>query len=170
MNNKQIIVAFSTLFFLSANIPAQTGGSFTITQSVIAAGGENSTGGVFSLDGTAGQTVAGNAVGNSPFAVTSGFWSFTSAAPTAANVSISGRVMTAGGSGVRNAAVTLIGPNGTIRSTQTGAFGFFKFENVEVGGTYFISVSGKRYAFNQPTIVRTVQEDVSDLEFVANDQ
>ena len=169
MKNKQIIFAFSTLIFLTANISAQTGGTFAITQSVIAGGGgQNSSGGTFAVDGTTGQAVAGNAVGNAPFVVTSGFWNFTVMAPTAANVGISGRVITANGSGIRNVIVILTNPNGTLRSTQTGTFGYFKFEDVEVGGTYIISVSSKRYTFGQPTIVRSVQEEIADLEFVAN--
>jgi Carboxypeptidase regulatory-like domain len=170
MKNKRIIIAFLSLIFLTANIPAQTGGTFAITQSVVAGGGQNSSGGTFSLDGTTGQSVAGNAISNAPFAVTSGFWNFTATAPTAANVNIGGRVITANGSGIRNVVVILNAPNGSIRFAQTGTFGNFKFEDVEVGGTYVISVSSKRYTFAQPTIVRSVQEEIADLEFVANDQ
>jgi Carboxypeptidase regulatory-like domain len=169
---KSNFLIFSALLILiSSNVFGQTGGTFAITQSVIAAGGgQNSSGGVFSVDGTTGQTIAGNALRNSPFAVTSGFWNFTATAPTAANVGIGGQVKTANGNGIRNVIVMLTNPNGTIRSTQTGTFGYFKFENVEVGGTYVISVSAKRYGFTQPTIVRSVQEEISDLEFIANDQ
>jgi hypothetical protein len=171
MKNQQIISAFATLFFLSANIAAQTGGTFAITQSVVASGGgQNSTGGAFSLDGTTGQAAAGNAIGNAPFAVTSGFWNFTAMAPTAANVGIGGRVITANGGGIRNVVVILTNPNGTIRTTQTGTFGYFKFEDVEVGGTYAISVYSKRYGFGQPTRILSVQEEIADLEFVANDR
>ncbi len=158
------------LILISSNVFGQTGGSFAITQSVIASGGEqNSMRGAFSLDGTTGQSVAGNAIGNSPFAVTSGFWNFTTVAPTAANVNIGGRVITANGNGIRNVVVILTNPNGTIRSTQTGTFGDFKFENIEVGNIYIISVSARRYGFGQPTIVRSVQEEITDLEFIAND-
>jgi hypothetical protein len=159
MKSQQIISAFATLFFLSANIAAQTGGTFAITQSVVASGGgQNSTGGAFSLDGTTGQAAAGNAIGNAPFAVTSGFWNFTAMAPTA------------NGGGIRNVVVILTNPNGTIRTTQTGTFGYFKFEDVEVGGTYAISVYSKRYGFGQPTRILSVQEEIADLEFVANDR
>jgi Carboxypeptidase regulatory-like domain len=163
---------FSALLILtSTNAFGQTGGSFAITQAVIASGGgQNSTGGNFALDGTAGQPVAGNAISNAPFAMTSGFWNFTATAPTAANVGISGRVITANGNGIRNVVVILTEPNGTIRSIQTGTFGYFKFENVEIGGTYIISVYSKRYGFGQPTRILSVQEEIADLEFIANDQ
>lgn len=170
MKNKLILIVCVTLIFLTANAFGQSGGNFVVTQSVIASGGgQNSAGGAFSVDGTIGQPLAGNAVSNSPFAVTSGFWNFT-LAPTAANVGISGQVRTANGNGIRNVIVMLVPPSGIIRVTQTGSFGYFKFENIEVGGTYIISVSAKRYAFGQPTVIRTVQEDITDLEFVANDQ
>ncbi|MGQ0541596.1 MAG: hypothetical protein ACT4O9_07080, partial [Blastocatellia bacterium] len=38
---------------------AQTGGTFTITKSVIAGGGGRTAGGAFTVDGTIGQSVAG---------------------------------------------------------------------------------------------------------------
>ncbi len=158
------------LLLISVNVFGQAGGNFAITQSAIASGGQNSAGGAFSLDGTIGQSVAGNALSGNPFAVTSGFWNFTVAAPTAANVNVGGRVITANGSGIRNVIVILTAPNGTIRSTQTATFGYFNFENVEVGGTYIVSVSSRRYGFGQPTIIRSVQEEIADLEFVANVQ
>ncbi|MDQ3132915.1 MAG: carboxypeptidase regulatory-like domain-containing protein [Acidobacteriota bacterium] len=77
-------VAAYLILFLSILVPAQTGGNFTITESVIAGGGgQTSTGGTFSLDGTIGQPAAGGALEGSPFAVTSGFWNFAAAAPPA---------------------------------------------------------------------------------------
>lgn len=170
MKTRRIIFAF-TLIFLTANAYGQTGGSFAITQSVIASGGgQTSSGDAFSLDGTIGQPFAVDTIENPPFAVSSGFWNFTVAAPTAANASLSGQVRTASGSGIRNVIVRLTNQYGTIRTVQTGSFGYFKFENVEVGGIYIISVSARRYTFSQPNIVRAVQEDITDLEFVADDR
>jgi hypothetical protein len=69
-------------FFLSlclcvsaVNLPAQSGGTYEIRQSVIASGGgQDSSGGAFSVDGTAGQSVAGGPSSGGTFAVTSGFW------------------------------------------------------------------------------------------------
>ena len=75
MKLRKIIIIFSTIIFMTANISAQTGGDFTITQSVIAAGGgQQSAGGTFSLDGTSGQSLAGTPVSNGNFSVASGFW------------------------------------------------------------------------------------------------
>ncbi|HNG34733.1 MAG TPA: putative Ig domain-containing protein, partial [Blastocatellia bacterium] len=53
--------------------PAQAGGSFNITQSVVAGGGERSTGGSFDQTGTAGQSALGEASGGA-FSVSGGFW------------------------------------------------------------------------------------------------
>ncbi|MGQ0542053.1 MAG: hypothetical protein ACT4O9_09425, partial [Blastocatellia bacterium] len=44
---------------LTLIVSAQTGGTFTITKSVIAGGGGRTAGGAFTVDGTIGQSVAG---------------------------------------------------------------------------------------------------------------
>lgn len=170
MNLSKSIKLFAFVLIFASIAQAQTGGDFTITQSVVAGGGgQNSAGGTFSVDGTIGQTLAGNAIGSTPFSLTSGFWNFTAMAPTAANVNLGGQVRTANGNGIRNVIVMLTAPNGTIRTIQTGSFGYFKFENIEIG-TYVISVSARRYAFDQPIQICSVLEEITDLEFVANDQ
>lgn len=82
MKNKRIISAFSALIFLTAHVFGQTGGNFAIEKSVVAGGGgQNAAGGNFALDGTIGQSAAGNALNNAPFTVTSGFWNFSPLAP-----------------------------------------------------------------------------------------
>jgi hypothetical protein len=169
MKNQQIITAFSILMLLTANISAQSGGTFAITQSVIATGGQQSSSGIFAVDGTIGQSIAGESSANGGFDVRGGFWQIPAFAPTASMVSIGGRVRTAQGSGIRNVIVTLTEPNGAIRTAQTGSFGYFRFDGVAVGATYLIGVSAKRYAFAQPTIVRSVQDEIADLDFVADD-
>ncbi len=52
-------------------------------------------------------------------------------APTAANVQIGGRVMTANGRGIRNVLVTLTNANGTSRTVITGNFGYYRFAEIE---------------------------------------
>ncbi|MEP6902889.1 MAG: hypothetical protein ABJA66_14140 [Actinomycetota bacterium] len=69
MKNEKITIVFLALLLLAASVSAQTGGTFTITESVVASGGgQNATSGTFSLDGSIGQAVAGNAASGSPFA------------------------------------------------------------------------------------------------------
>ena len=170
MNNKLLIFSVILILF-GGNAFAQSGGTFAITQSAIASGGgQNSAGGAFSLDGTIGQSLAGNALSGNPFAVTSGFWNFTPAAPSAANVNVGGRIITANGNGIRNVSVILTAPDGTRRSAFSANFGYYRFENVPVGETYIISVAAKKYTFSQPSVIYSVFEEVADLDFIADSQ
>jgi hypothetical protein len=85
-------------------------------------------------------------------------------APTAANVTVSGRVF-AEGMGLRNAIVTITGPTGVLRSARTNSFGYYRFD-VEVGRTYVISVGAKQYQFTPRTI--SVTDELADIDFIAN--
>jgi hypothetical protein len=164
--SEQILLAIT--LFATANTFAQSGGDFTITQSVIAAGGsQQMMGGLFSLDGTTGQTVAGNAIGGVSFAITSGFWNFTPTAPTAATVGVGGRIVTAYGAGIRNSAIRLTAQDGSEKTTYTGSFGYYRFDAVRAGETYVLSVSAKRFTFAQPTVVIGVFDEMTGLDFTA---
>jgi Tol biopolymer transport system component/uncharacterized protein YkvS len=88
-------------------------------------------------------------------------------ATTAANVSVGGRVTTANGMGIRNVRVTLTDANGATRTAITNGFGFYRFDEVEVGQTYFVSVRSKRYQFSNPTQVISVSDEITDLTFTA---
>lgn len=154
----------STTFILISSVAvfAQSGGVYEITQSVTGSGGGNASGGSFSLDGTAGQSVADNSA-QTPFVVRSGFWqSFAPA--TAANVSISGRVRTSDGRGLSNAVVSLTDARGNSVSVRTGSFGAYRFDGIEAGQTVIVMVISRRFQF-QPQIV-TVNESLTDVDFV----
>jgi hypothetical protein len=84
-------------------------------------------------------------------------------APTAASVSISGRVFGGNGRGLRNAYVILTDDQGTSRTVQTSAFGYYHFEEVEVGRTYILTVQSKRYEFEPQVIF--VTEELTELNF-----
>ncbi len=88
-------------------------------------------------------------------------------APLAANVSVSGRVSTANGNGLRNAIVNLTDSNGNSRSVRTGSFGYYSFDDVEVGATYTVNVAAKRFTFAIPTQVITVKDSIADVDFTA---
>lgn len=166
---KTVCLSVATLFYCLSPAAAQTGGDFAITQSVIASGGgQSSTGGNFAVGGTIGQSTAGKNLTGGNFAVNGGFWAANSLAPTAAQVSVSGRVRTANGNGIRNVYVTLTNLNNAVQTSFTGSFGYYRFENVTVGETYIITVYSKRFTFSQPTIVRTIFEEIADLDFVAD--
>ncbi len=75
------LTRIAVIFLLSAVVSAQSGGTFLIEKSVIAGGGGTSTGGIFGLDGTIGQNVAGTSSSGGVFRVDSGFWA-SAAAPS----------------------------------------------------------------------------------------
>lgn len=89
------------------------------------------------------------------------------AAPTAANVNLSGHVVTSGGSGIRGVRLTLTDINGVERHAYTNAFGYFWFDEVRAGETYVISAYGRKRIFQQSSITVSVTDDIEDLEFIA---
>ncbi len=82
-----------------------------------------------------------------------------------ANVSISGRITTPDGFGVRNAVVTLTDSSGNKRSTRTGTFGHYSFSNVQTGTGYTMSVAAKALTFTPQTF--DVTDHITGLNFVA---
>ncbi len=140
---------------------AQSGGNFEMTKSVIAGGGGASSGGDFRIDGTIGQSLAGTTSSGGGFQLTSGFWGGT-AAPSS-NISVSGRVTTPTGIGLRNAIVTLIDGSGVRRIATTSSFGLYTFDLVATGQNYTLTVASKRYRF-APIFVN-VQGSLSNVNF-----
>ena len=143
---------------------AQSGGDFAITQAVIAAGGTQSAGGDFALDSTIGQPDAGGPIRAGNFAVTSGFWVFTPLAPTAALVSISGRVATPTGQAINNAVLFLQTQEGEIRVARSSSFGYYMFEDIVVGQSVFITVEHKQFTFEPRAVM--VSDSITDLDFI----
>ena len=87
----------------------------------------------------------------------------TSFVPTAAVVTISGRVMVPQDLGLTNAIVTLTDSHGVTRTSVTGKFGNFAFRELAAGETYILSVSSKRYTYAPQIISPT--EDLTDIIF-----
>ena len=92
-------------------------------------------------------------------------WTVGILSPTAAGVSVSGRVMTASGQGLRNAIVTISDQAGHTRSAITSSFGYYSFTDVEVGQSYTVSVSSKRFTF--ATRLINLNDAVDGLDFTA---
>ncbi|MBS1795355.1 MAG: hypothetical protein JSS81_15975 [Acidobacteria bacterium] len=88
--------------------------------------------------------------------------------PTAAGVSVEGRVLTAKG-GVANVVVTLTDPRGGVRTARTNSFGFYRFGELTVGETYVIAAFSKRFSFAEPARVLTLKDSLADVDFVANE-
>ncbi|MBV6495985.1 MAG: hypothetical protein DCC44_09955 [Acidobacteria bacterium] len=83
--------------------------------------------------------------------------------PTAAPVSIGGRVLAPNGAGLRNAVVLLTLASGDTLRTISSSFGYFRFDNIEAGQTVVVSVASKRFQF-APQVV-SAGEDITDLSF-----
>lgn len=86
-------------------------------------------------------------------------------APSAALVSVSGRILTSDGIGLRNARVVLTEGSGNTQTVLTGSFGYFRFEEVTAGETIVISVISKRFQF-QPEVI-FINENIEDLILTA---
>ena len=164
--------SIALIFFAiaAATCLGQTGSGYVISQSVTANGGlTQSRGGAFSVAGTIGQSVAGQPANATGYDIYAGFWTPpTILAPTAALVTAAGRVQTADGRGIRNALVTLVNAGGIRQTAVTGAFGYFRFDGVEAGLTYVISVSTKQYVFAQPSQIVAIQDSADEIIFVAD--
>lgn len=62
-------------------------------------------------------------------------------------VTLSGKVTTPNGRGLRNAVVRLTDPLGVVRTVNTSSFGLYHFDDVTPAESYTITVSSKRYRF-----------------------
>ncbi len=87
------------------------------------------------------------------------------AAPTAANVSVSGRVTTKKGTAIRGAMVSLVASDGSERTTYTNSFGYFKIDEVTVGQTYIASVTRPKMSFEPSSTAVSVLDKIDDLHF-----
>ena len=88
--------------------------------------------------------------------------------PTAANVSVGGRVSTDEGAGISRVSVTLTNSAGVSRSVTTNTFGYYNFTDVLSGDTYIIAVNNKKYLFSDSPRVVNVQNDLADIDFRAS--
>lgn len=84
--------------------------------------------------------------------------------PTAAAVTIGGRVLTSYGRGVAKARVSLTNSTGETFTTMTNSFGYYRFADVDSGQPVVITVSSKQYKY-APKVVN-VGEDLSGLDFM----
>lgn len=161
---KQIFVVVS----LTTAVMAQSGGQFAVTESVIASGGGNSTTGQYSTSGTTGQPVAGGSLSSAQYSVSSGFWK-PAFAPSAALASISGRVSSPSGVGIKSVILSIQdASSGFVLTTITGPFGFYRFDGLEVGRSYVITLTSKRFTFTSSPMLITLDDEISGLDWVAN--
>jgi glycosidase len=86
---------------------------------------------------------------------------------TAANVSVSGKVLTAKGQGLANVRVSITDNSGNSRTATTNSFGIYLFNEVASGQNYIISATHRKYRFEIPTQVLQINENVTDVNFTA---
>ena len=94
-----------------------------------------------------------------------GGWGLDFLGPSAANVTVGGRIQNSQGRGVYNAKVEITDENGAVRATRTNSFGFYQFDEVLAGQTYVFNVRHKTYQFD--TQVITVLDELQNIDFIA---
>ena len=173
MKNKTLAILVITLASaLVAKAQVAQGGNYRLEQSVIASGGGSSADAVnnlYSVSGTAGQPSAGSSSSGGIYTQQSGFWNADTPRPTAAAVMIGGRVVKGDETGISGVIVTLTG--GTIttpRIVRTNSFGNFRFDEVESGQIYIITVQHKKYGFGQNSQVFSLTDNLTDVIFRAD--
>ncbi len=91
----------------------------------------------------------------------------TQLTPSAAHTIISGRAVTVNGRGISGAMLTLTDVvSGESRYARTNPFGYYIFDDVEVGQFYILNIRDKRYTFSADTVSFTLIDELTSLDFV----
>lgn len=94
-------------------------------------------------------------------------FSITLLPPSAANVTIGGRVLTNEGRGISKTVLGLTDSTGNVRYARTNSFGYYKFLDVAAGSSYIVSVVSKGYQFDVPSILLEPVESLTNVDFRA---
>ena len=84
--------------------------------------------------------------------------------PTAADVSIAGRILR-GKSAVSRATVSLTDSSGIVRTVKSNPFGYFRFNGIRAGETVIMQVTAKGYTFAPQVVMLT--DDLTEFDFHA---
>lgn len=88
--------------------------------------------------------------------------------PSAGDVTVSGRVSSGNGIGIRGVSVILTDlASGARWYSTTGSFGNYRFKNLEAGQLYSLWVGHKRYIFAPDIQFVSPSSDATGLDFVA---
>jgi hypothetical protein len=93
-------------------------------------------------------------------------WAVGTLAPTAAAVSISGRVTSADGRPVSGAYVRFADETGAVKLAVTNSFGYFRVEGLAAGAAYIAGVQARMYTF-EPRLVSPT-DNVAGFDFVGS--
>ena len=158
-----IAIAF-VVVGVTLTVAAQSGGGFEITDGIVAGSAGSSSNGDVQVDGLTGQPLATGSLSFGTITLTSGFWTFNGFAPTAAHVTIAGRVVDPTGNGLPNAILYMHTQDGLLRLARSSPFGYYQFEGIAAGQTVLITVKSKRFSYASRTV--NVAEDIVDLDFI----
>lgn len=175
LNNRKrrraVTVVLAVTLNVAANVPllAQSGGSFQITNSVVAGGGGESrdvTNNRYGHEGTVGEHAAGTLLRNPPFSQTAGLWaSSIGPTPTAAPASISGRIVTSDGAPLAGVTMNLSGSR-LVRAISD-VNGVYSFADLEVGGFYTVAPARANYSFSPRALTFSLLANKTDAVFTA---
>ncbi|MEO7674182.1 MAG: carboxypeptidase-like regulatory domain-containing protein [Pyrinomonadaceae bacterium] len=91
------------------------------------------------------------------------------AAPTAASGTIEGFVRNANGAGISKAVITVVNATtGATSSVRTNSLGAYRFEGLEIGSLFLVSVQHKQYNFPNSSVTFTLSDNITGLSFVGN--
>ena len=160
------VLLLNAVLTLDGRVRPQSGGNFDLSHNVVAGGGSSkSVGATFSLDGTVGQSVAGTVSTEPPLDLRGGFWAFQTLAPTAAPVTISGRVIASPLVPMGRIRITLVEiSRGTVRWVIPNQLGYYKFEDLEVGA-YLIRAESPNCQFAPSQLFVNLFDDLADTDF-----
>jgi hypothetical protein len=152
------ITAFGAANTITVTESQVIGGRFTLTSLVCSGGGANTT--------TSGPTATIVLDEGEDVVCT-----FTNGenVVTAAPASISGRVLDSNNKGIARAYVTVLdAATGEMRFTRTNLRGWYTFEGLDTASFYAVSVNAKGYTFSSPTQFYTLNDNLADVDFIAN--
>lgn len=116
------------------------------------------------------RTAAGNTfptLCTDPLSSLSPFAIVETLAPSAANLSVGGRVLTDYGRGIANARVTLMESDGAMHTALTGSYGYYRFDGIAANQTVVVSVGSKRFSFRNPSQSVSVVDELTEVNFIA---
>jgi autotransporter-associated beta strand protein len=97
-----------------------------------------------------------------------GGWGIEFVGVTAAQGGLSGRVMSADGSGIRNAFVTVSGRGlSQPLSARTDGSGKYSVDGLLAGQDYIVTVEAKGFTFAKPTVLMRFNGDGTEMNFIA---
>jgi hypothetical protein len=159
-----IVVVF--LFAISAG--GQTGGGFNLEQNVIGNGGWKSTGGVFIVLGTMGQSNAGSTAAGGIFHLIDGLWATENQTASSPFASVNGKVTRASGLGIVRVLVTMTSLNTELSyQTWTEPLGSYSLPGIPTGANYVITVNHPHFEFNPNSMALFMSQDRANVDFVS---